>query len=124
MWVDTEWPTPPKSERKSEHEARCAEAARVRAQYPTRRPILLERVSSTNIALLDKRKYLVPADDTLGQFVAHLRMRLRLDATKALFLYAGTTLPSCSARIADVYERHRAKDGFLYLRYGAENTFG
>ena len=131
------------------------------------------------------RRYLVPADLTVGQFVYVIRKRIKLSPEKAIFIFIDNKLPPsgasslCSAgrmhacmlrrrlpfpHVSDeawppaaarsqlhapapfdyplllphcsapllcvaslmsaVYEEMKDKDGFLYIKYSGENTFG
>ncbi len=47
----------------------------------------------TNIPDIDKKKYLVPADLTVGQFVYVIRKRIKLPAEKAIFIFIHNVLP-------------------------------
>jgi len=74
---------------------------------------------------LDKIKYLVPIDLTIGQFMYVIRSRLKLNAEKALYLFINGTIPSSSSVILDLYELYKDEtDGFLYILLNGENTFG
>lgn len=121
---------------KEEHtlEQRKAESARVRAKFGTRAAVIVEPGPGAEALLLPasaaaearKRKYLVPRDLTLGQFVYTLRVRMRLPPEKALFLYVGSAseLPPTSELMGALDSRLRDPDGFLYITYMSENTFG
>ncbi|KAI8006215.1 Autophagy-related protein 8C-like [Camellia lanceoleosa] len=63
---------------KMEHplERRQAEATRIREKYPDRIPVIVERADRCDIPDIDKKKYLVPADLTVGQFVYVVRRGL------------------------------------------------
>ncbi len=90
-------------------------------------PVIVERSSRAAAASfpdVDKRKYLVPCDLTLGQFVAVIRRRIKLSPEQAIFVFVGRVLPPAAALMSSVYEDHRDEDGFLYLTYSGENTFG
>ncbi|KAG8485101.1 hypothetical protein CXB51_021365 [Gossypium anomalum] len=78
-----------KSSFKIEHdfEKRRAEAARIRVKYPDRIPVIVEKTKGNDIPNIDKKKYLVPADLTVGQFVYVIRKRIKLSAEKAIFLF-------------------------------------
>lgn len=104
---------------------RKATSARLRAQHPNRLPIVVEP-SSANEPAIDKNKYLVPNDLTMGQLMHIIRKRVRMPAEQALFLLVGEsrTIPAAAALIADVYDRHVSSDGHLYVIYSTENAFG
>ncbi len=44
------------------------EAKRIVSKYPERIPVIVEKAERGDIADIDKKKYLVPADLTVGQF--------------------------------------------------------
>lgn len=107
-------------------EDRLVEARRVLEKYPDRIPIICERSlkAGADCPNIDKRKYLVPKDLTMGQFLYVIRKRLRLPPEKAIFLFINGTIPATTSLINDIYNRHRDKDGYLYVSYAQENTFG
>jgi len=116
-----------KSEFKKLHsfEKRKAEAVRIRAKYPDRIPIIAERAgNATEIPDLDKKKYLVPDDLTFGQFVYVIRKRINLKPEKALFMFVNNTLPPTGALISQIYKDHKDLDGYLYVIFSSESTFG
>lgn len=104
---------------------RKAEANRIIDKYPDRVPIVVERKKGNdNISDLDKHKYLVPKDMTLGQFVYVIRRRIKLKSDKAIFVFVNNVLPPVSQLISQLYTEHKDEDGFLYITYGSESTFG
>jgi GABA(A) receptor-associated protein len=106
-------------------DVRKAESARMRAKYPDRVPVIVERApNNESIPHIDNTKYLVPYDLTVCQFVFVLRKRLQLPPERAMFLFIDNKLPPNSALMSVIYEEMRDPDGFLYLRYAGENTFG
>ncbi|KNC56140.1 autophagy-like protein 8B [Thecamonas trahens ATCC 50062] len=112
---------------KAEHslEKRRSEADRIRAKYSDRIPVICEKAeNSGDIPQIDKKKYLVPADLTVGQFVYVIRKRIRLSPEKAIFIFVNGTIPATASLMSSVYEEHRDEDGFLYATYSGENTFG
>lgn len=74
-------------------EKRKAEADRIRDKYPDRIPVICEKVDKSDIPTVDKKKYLVPADLTVGQFVYVIRKRIKLNAEKAIFIFVNQVLP-------------------------------
>ena len=117
---------------KADHsfEKRKAEAARIRSKYQDRIPVICEKAeNSGDIPQIDKKKYLVPADLTVGQFSYVIRKRIKLSPEKALFIFVNGandngTVPATASLMSSVYEDHKDEDGFLYCTYSAENTFG
>uniref|UniRef100_A0A5G2QTL2 GABA type A receptor associated protein like 2 n=1 Tax=Sus scrofa TaxID=9823 RepID=A0A5G2QTL2_PIG len=77
-------------------EHRCVESAKIRAKYPDRVPVIVEKVSGSQIVDIDKRKYLVPSDITVAQFMWIIRKRIQLPSEKAIFLFVDKTVPQSS----------------------------
>lgn len=105
--------------------------------------MICEKVEKSDIATIDKKKYLVPADLTVGQFVYVIRKRIKLSPEKAIFIFVDEVLPPTAALMSSIYEEHKDDDGFLYITlvthiltcvhltntcdlfsYSGENTFG
>lgn len=86
--------------------------------------VIVEKADSSDIPSIDKKKYLVPNDLTVGQFTYVIRKRIQVNPEKALFIFVKNVLPPNAALISDVYSEHKDEDGFLYLTYSGENTFG
>ncbi|VVB06410.1 unnamed protein product [Arabis nemorensis] len=115
-----------KSSFKQDHdlEKRKAESSRIREKYPDRVPVIVEKAEKSEIPNIDKKKYLVPADLTVGQFVYVIRKRIQLSAEKAIFIFVDDVLPPTGAVMSTIYEDKKEEDGFLYITYSGENTFG
>lgn len=107
-------------------EQRLLEAKRVVSKYPDRVPIICERSlnASSGCPIIDKRKYLVPRDLTMGQFLYVIRRRLKLSQDKALFLFIHNKIPASTSSINYIYESYKDNDCYLYVSYDQENTFG
>lgn len=106
-------------------ELRQKEAQRVRSKYPDLVPVICERVKNSELPNTMRRKYLVPQSLTMGQFMYVLRRRINLDANRAMFLFLnGDTLAPTAELVSAMYETHKDEDGFLYMTYSGENTFG
>lgn len=111
---------------KGEHplEKRKAEAGRIKEKYPDRIPVIVEKAEKSDIPDIDKKKYLVPSDLTVGQFVYVIRKRIKLSPEKAIFIFVKNVLPPTAALMSSIYDDHKDEDGFLYIQYSGENTFG
>lgn len=106
-------------------EHRTDESRRIREKYPTRIPVIVEiKDPSIDIPDIDKKKFLVPNDLTVGQFIFVVRKRIQLSPEKALFCFIDDTIPSTNSLMSQLYTDHKDEDGFLYISYTGENTFG
>ncbi|KAI5599069.1 hypothetical protein POPTR_002G189450v4 [Populus trichocarpa] len=105
-------------------EQRLEESQDIIAKYPLRVPVVVERYCKTDLPEMEKKKYLVPRDMSVGQFIHILSSRLRLTPGKALFVFVKDTLPQTAALMDSVYESLKDEDGFLYMCYSSEKTFG
>ena len=118
---------PPQSDFKKEHtfDTRVTESARVKFKYPDRVPVIVERSSKdADIPVMSKRKFLVPNDLTLGQFVFLIRKQLSLPPQKAIFMFIQNVIPPTAMLMSDIYTTKKDPDGFVYFLVCSENTFG
>jgi len=105
-------------------ETRKNEAEKIRNKYPDRIPVVVERVPNSQIPEIDKRKFLVPNDISVAQFMWIIRKRIQLPSEKAIFLFVNKTIPQSSSTMGQIYTNFKDEDGFLYIAYSGENTFG
>ena len=105
-------------------EKRSEESSRIMEKYKDRIPIIVLKHQSCELPTIDKHKYLVPKDMTFSQFIFVIRKRIQLDPSQCLFTSINDQLVNSSSLVCDIYERSKDKDGFLYVVYTSENTFG
>ena len=105
-------------------ETRKAESQRVIGKYNDRIPLICEKAKHSDVPEIDKHKYLVPRDLTVGQFIYVIRKRINIKADKAVYFFINNTLLPTASMMGPVYERYKDKDGFLYIKYSSESTFG
>ena len=106
-------------------EYRLDESSRVLTKYPDRKPIICEKSNSQkDLPDIDKKKYLIPDELTMGQFIYVIRKRMKLKPEEALFLFINNKIISSTAIIGHLYYQEKDQDGFLYIQYAKENTFG
>ncbi len=106
-------------------EKRAEESKRILNKFDDRIPIIVQKAANCkNIAKIDKRKYLVPKTLTLGQLIYVIRKRIKLDASQALFIFINNNLLPTSTLIYEIYKKNKDNDGFLYVYYSSEETFG
>jgi GABA(A) receptor-associated protein len=105
---------------------RIVESKRICEKYKDRVPIIVEVYDKDIDKLkLDKKKYLVPFDLTVGQFMYVIRKRIpTLKPSDALFLFFNNELISNTTCLSSVYKSHKDIDGFLYGTISFESVFG
>jgi GABA(A) receptor-associated protein len=101
----------------------CDEVLRILSKYPERVPVLVENEKKCEL-VLDKRKYLVPIDLTMGQFMFVIRKRLRMAPEQAMFMFVNGHQFQQSVTVKDVYDEQMSSDGFLRVSICQENVFG
>lgn len=102
---------------------RVLESQNILFKYPDRIPVIVETFS-TSTPTLSKNKFIVPKDLSVGQFLYILRKKIQLDPKHSIYLFVRNILPPISKTMSEVYQDYRDVDGFLYLSYTKENTFG
>jgi GABA(A) receptor-associated protein len=105
-------------------EDRYRDSQKIIEKYPDRIPVIVDKLDKSDIPDIDKHKYLVPNDLTIGQFVYVIRKRIKMNPDKAIFVFVNNILPPTAAMLNQVYNEHKDPDGFLYIVYSGENTFG
>lgn len=97
-----------------------------RKTRPKHVPIILERFPRSGMAYPQHGQHicLVPGHITMGQFQARLRRSLKMDSNWALFVMVGGVLAPTSQCLGALYAELAESDGFLYVSYVEESTFG
>ena len=105
-------------------EKRSQESKTIKEKYIDRIPVIVQKHHDCDLPDVDKCKYLVPKDMTMGQFLFVIRKRIKIEASKALFIMVDNNMVTGSNNLSIIYDDHRDEDGFLYITYTTENTFG
>lgn len=105
---------------------RQQEAKRIRQKYTDRVPVIVE---ATDLSIRketgkEKIKFLVPKELLVNQFIFVIRERMKLRPEQGIFLYVNGQLPNAVDTMDQLDEKERDEDGFLYVQYCFENTFG
>jgi len=108
----------------NEFSTRKSESDKITQKYPNRIPIIIEKAEKCILNDIDKHKYLVPKDLNMNQFIYIIRKRIKLDNSQSIFFIVGNNVCPSNSPLSHIYEEHKDNDGFLYIIYTSENTFG
>mmetsp|Transcript_23858 Transcript_23858/g.27046 ORF Transcript_23858/g.27046 Transcript_23858/m.27046 type:complete len:122 (+) Transcript_23858:127-492(+) len=104
---------------------RTTEAQRIKSKYPDRIPVICEKAPRSTLPDIDKKKYLVPNDLSVSQFMYIIRKRIKLPKEKSLMIFVnGNELIKGETLMNDAYQKYRDEDGFLYVVYADLNVLG
>ncbi|KAL4673263.1 hypothetical protein H8959_017197 [Pygathrix nigripes] len=93
--------------------------------HPKKKVVVERYPRETFLPLLDKTKFLVPQELTMTQFLSIIRSRMVLRATEAFYLLVNNkSLVSTSVTMAEIYRDYKDEDGFVYMTYASQETFG
>ena len=115
----------PFKQRKTYYSRMC-ESTSIRTKFPSKVPVIVERYwKEKYLPYLDKTKFLIPGDFAVYQLYKVIRNRMVLKPTDSIHLFIkDNTLASMSTPFHDVYANMKDEDGFLYITYASQETFG
>jgi GABA(A) receptor-associated protein len=94
-------------------------------KYPNNIPVICEKYPySKNAPEIDKHKYLIGSELTVGQFMLVIRKRMNVKPEIGLYIFINGIIHSNSSLLRHLYNDFKDDDGFLYIEYDIENTFG
>ena len=95
------------------------------SSYPDRIPVIVGRGELKLTPPLQQHKFLPSADATFGKFCLEVRKRiLNVEPHISIFFFVNNFVPPHSISMKHIYEKYSSEDGFLYVTYACENTFG
>jgi len=128
-------------------EERIVYSKKLLSKYSDRIPIVIEK---SEFMELQNYKYLLPRNLLVSEFMCIIKTKMNkaLDEKKAIFTFVKSFQPkaendrssiggTCKSNaegnynlvpmnqtIQEIYNIHKNEDGFLYIKFGVENTFG
>ncbi|KAH7825872.1 putative microtubial binding protein [Monocercomonoides exilis] len=110
-------------------DVRKQQSEKLLREHPDRIPVIVEKLEKSTCPDIDKKKFLVQKEMMMAQFIYVIRRRISLRDDQSLFLFIDNRPPSMSAPLSSIYEKFKKKhkkddDGFLYVLYTDQETFG
>ncbi len=109
---------------------RVERSSALKEKYPHCVPVIVRKNKNDKI-LQDEiqSRYLIPKNVEISYLLISIQKKLKIDANKALFVFVqqnnnSSFLVTPSMNIQEIYNSYGSSDGFLYLIYTTENTFG
>jgi GABA(A) receptor-associated protein len=108
---------------KKTFEDRKNESEIILNKYPDKIPIIINECS---MELRDrvKRKMLLQKDITVGQYLYTLRSKFNIKPEESVLVFVNGSFPTSTTLMNYLYDKHKDKDGFLYVSILKENVFG
>lgn len=104
---------------------RLEESSRVLYKYPDKIPVICEKyIEQVDLPDMPNKKFLVPFYLTVGQFICIIRNKIKLKPNESIYLFINDRIITGTDMFSNIYDRYKNHDGFLYIQYTKENTFG
>ena len=106
-------------------EQRLSESRRILLKYPDRICIYIEKDKTCKLLSdLKKKKYLVPSNITMAEFIYVIRSKINVSKETALFFHINNKSMCSNCLMSELNDKYKNQDGFLYIKYSSENCFG
>jgi GABA(A) receptor-associated protein len=107
-------------------QSRREECQRILDEFPEKIPVICEKDIRSSIPHCPKNKFLVEIDLPFCKFQEMLRFKIQLTKESSLFILVGGKYSvSTDMLMGDIYKKYKdEEDGFLYIIYSSELTWG
>ena len=111
---------------KNSLEFRKKECKTIFDKNPNKIPVICEKAKKCNLTKeLNKSKFLIPLYMSIYQFKNIIRNKLLLSNSETLFLLVNSKKAiTDNCLISELYNKFKDEDGFLYITYSTELTWG
>lgn len=94
-------------------------------QFDDKIPLVCEKDPKSKMESLPKTKFLVPNTMMWSQLSELIKNKIKLDNREALFLLIeGKHQVSGEKTLGEIYEAYKEEDGFLYVSYAGQLSWG
>jgi GABA(A) receptor-associated protein len=108
---------------KKTFEERVNESQTILKKYPDKIPVIINECSE-ELRERVKRKMLLQTDMTVSQYMHSLRTKFNIKPEESVLIFVNGTFPTSTTLMSYLYNKHKDKDGFLYISVLKENVFG
>jgi GABA(A) receptor-associated protein len=105
-------------------EFRKEESKRIRHKYKDRVPCIIQKSRVSRLPPFSKIKYLVSSSSTMNDVVYYIRNHIKLEPHQSIFFTIKDNLLPISMQVSLIDKTYCDKDGFVYIYYSEESTFG
>ena len=106
-------------------EERIHYSTTLKNKYTDRIPVIIEKdIRCRDSIEISKNKYLFPRTMNISEIITIIRKNIKMDSSKAIFIFVDGCLVPMNNSIESIYNSHANEDGFLYVTYTYESTFG
>lgn len=111
---------------KFSHDKRLEQSLSITSKFPDKLPLIVEKMKNVKSSIVDipKNKFLIPNDLVVSQMMCIIRKYLELSPAESIYLFSNDVLLNSTDTLNSVYQKYKDADGFLYVFYTLENTFG
>ena len=78
-------------------------------------PILLRKAPGSKLRQLTNNKILILKSFNVYKLIMVIKKKIELDKSEAIYLFVNNSLLQAGQTLEEVYEKHVAEDGFLYV---------
>lgn len=109
---------------KYSYEKRRGDYDKLIEKHPGKIFVILEdlKLHSNNKDKIIKK--MCPTELTIGQLRFYIRRRRKLSETESIVLFLQGYIPKSASQIGEINDKYQDVDGFLYISYMVEETFG
>lgn len=107
-------------------EKRRMVSKRLLSTHPSCVPIIVGRAELHTTPMITRNKIMCPSDVTFLYFITEVRKHIpALRPGDGLYLFVSNgNMPKLSTLMSELYNKYKNDDGFLYVTFSCENTFG
>ena len=113
-------------------EQRIHDSNSILSKHPDKVPVIIDSKDQQLLQTIKKRKFLVPRDISASYLLITIRNKIKLDSSKALFMFTDDAMINGTSIIGESYEDYKKSnklygiqtDKFFYITIAYETTFG